>query len=44
MIERLFWIFGYYVPSVEEAGNVAEAAEGDIDEGIGGANAALHPD
>jgi hypothetical protein len=31
------------VPSMEEAGDVAEAAEGDVDEGVGSAEADFDP-
>lgn len=32
------------VPGVQDAGDVAEAAEEDVDEGVGAADAALDPD
>ena len=36
-------VAGDDVPGVNKAGDVAEAAEGDIDEGVGGANADFDP-
>ena len=37
-------VFGDDVPCVEEAGEVAEGAEGEVDEGVGGADADFDPD
>lgn len=37
-------VFGDDVPSVEEAGDEAEAAESNVDEGVGGADAGFDPD
>lgn len=31
------------VPGVDEAGEVAETAEGDVDEGVGGAETGFYP-
>ena len=39
-----FWVFCDNVPGVDQARNKSQAAEEDIDERIGGAQAALHPD
>lgn len=39
-----FGVDGDDVPSVKEAGEVAEHAEKDIDEGVGGADAGFDPD
>ena len=43
-VEVGFWVFGDDVPGVQEAGEVAEEAEEDVDEGVGGAEAAFDPD
>ena len=40
----VFGVFGYDVPGVEEAGDEAEAAEGDVDQAVGGADAGFDPD
>ena len=42
----VFWIgvFGDDVPGVEEAREVAEGAEGEVDEGVGGAETDFDPD
>ena len=40
----LLGVFGDYVPCVQEAGEVAEHAEGEVDEGVGGAEGAFDPD
>lgn len=37
-------VFGDDVPCVQQAGDVAEDAEEDVDEGVGAADAALDPD
>jgi len=37
-------VFGDDVPGVEEAGNVAEDEKEDVDDRVGGADAALYPD
>ena len=39
-----FGVEGDDVPGVEEAGDVAEGAEEDVDEGVGGADAGFDPD
>ena len=39
-----FRVEGDDVPGVEEAGDVAEGAEEDVDEGVGGADAGFDPD
>jgi hypothetical protein len=39
-----FGVFGDDVPRVEETGDVAEDAEADVYEGVGGAEAAFDPD
>ena len=39
-----FRVEGDDVPGVEEAGDVAEGAEEDVDEAVGGANARFDPD
>ena len=36
-------VFGDDVPGVEEAGDVAECGEEDVDEGVGGAEAGFDP-
>jgi hypothetical protein len=38
------WEFRDDVPGVQEAGDVAEHAEEDVDDGVGGADATLDPD
>lgn len=38
------WVERDDVPGVEEAGDVAEGAEEDVDEAVGGANAGFDPD
>lgn len=38
------WVAGYDVPGVEETGEEAETAEGEVDEGVGGAETAFYPD
>ena len=37
-------VFGNYVPGVQEAGEVAEDEEEEVEEGVGGADAAFDPD
>lgn len=37
-------VFGDYVPGVQQAGDETEAAEGEVDEGVGGADAGFDPD
>ena len=37
-------VFGDNVPGVDEAREEAEAAEGDVDDGVGGEDTALDPD
>lgn len=39
-----FGVFGYDVPGVKEAGDVAEGAEEDVYDGVGGAEADFYPD
>lgn len=38
------WMGGDDVPGVQEAGDEAEAAEEDVDEGVGAADAGFDPD
>ena len=38
------WILQDYVPCMEEAGNISEEAEGNIDDGVGRADADFDPD
>jgi len=35
----VFWVLGYNVPRVDEAGEVAQHAEDDVDQGVGRAEA-----
>ena len=37
-------VFGDDVPGVQEAGEEAKTAEGEVDEGVDGAEAGFHPD
>ena len=39
-----FWVFQYDVPSVYQAGNIAETTEGNVDDRIGGAQSNFDPD
>lgn len=39
-----FGVFGYDVPGVKEAGDVAEGAEEDVYDGVGGAESDFYPD
>lgn len=43
VIARWVRVAGDDVPGMDKAGDVAEAAEGDIDEGVGGAEADFDP-
>ena len=44
VVGALFGVFGDDVPGVEKAGEEAEAAEGEVDEGVGAADAGFDPD
>lgn len=44
IVEFFFGEFGDDVPCVQETGDEAQAAEEDVDEGVGGAQAAFDPD
>ena len=44
VVGGVFGVAGDYVPGVQEAGDEAEAAEGEVYEGVGGADAAFDPD
>lgn len=39
-----FWVLDDDVPCVEETGDVAKTAEGEVDNGVSSANAHLDPD
>lgn len=39
-----FWVFDDYIPCVEETGDVAEAAKGQVDDRVGRADSYLDPD
>ena len=44
VVAGFFGVFGDYVPGVQQAGDEAEAAEGEVDEGVGAADAGFDPD